>query len=99
MVEKVKEQIKEELKQCSGICGSLDGWTSKTDGSQFLSFTITYLKGNELVTRVLKLSDEFKSHKGIHIKEFIQDVINEFNLQRFSPFPLCTDNAPMFYLL
>ena len=94
MSKKVKEKIKEEIKSTKGICASLDGWTSKTDGSQFLSFTITYEKENKLVTRTLKLSQEFKSHKSFHIKEFIENVIEEYSLNDFIPFPLCTDNAP-----
>ena len=58
-----------------------------------LSFTVHYILNNQLKSRVLKLSNSFSSHSSIHIKEFIEDVIREYDLSSFGSFPCVTDNA------
>ena len=94
LVERTKDLIKEEIKSSKGICGTLDSWSTKYTNIQFLSFTIHFFDGKEIKSRVLRLSNDFESHKSIHIKDFILSVIDEYNLTPFVPFPLITDNAP-----
>lgn len=94
MHKKVKELIKQELKEAEGISATLDSWSKNIDSDSFLSFTIHYIRNNEIKSRVLKLSDTFKSHESVFITEFINSVVQEFELERFKPFPIITDNAP-----
>ena len=75
------------------ISSTLDGWSKSPNSDSFLSFTLHYLLGNEIKGRVIKLSNDSKSHTSFDISLFINSVIEEFQLQRFMPFVLLTDNA------
>ena len=92
MTEKVKQKIKEELNLVEMICCTVDGWSKTSDSDSFLSFTIHYFLNGKMKGRVLKLSDRVDSKSSEVVTKFINEVIEEFSLQRFVPFVVVTDN-------
>ena len=94
MTERVLKTIKEDISDVKGVMATLDGWTTKIENDPYLSFTLHYVKNNEMKRRVLKLSDLCQSHKSEDIVLFITKTIEEFGLQQYCPMVIMTDNAP-----
>ena len=92
MTQKVKEKIKEELNAVEMICATVDGWSKTIDSDSFLSFTIHYFHDGKIKGRVLKLSDRVDAKSADAVSKFINEVIEEYSLQRFVPFVVVTDN-------
>ena len=90
----VLKTVTEDICDVKGVMATLDGWTTRIENDSFLSFTLHYMKNNEMKKRVLKMSDLCPSHKSDDIKYFIETTIEEFGLKKYSPIVILTDNAP-----
>ena len=93
MVSKIKEKIKNEISECESICLSIDGWSCNFNFQKFLSLTCHFLKGNQIISRVLKLQPYFESETSENLAVFIKDCVTEWNLERFGKLCILSDNA------
>ena len=93
VLEKIKSIVKNEISETTGICASLDGWKSKLSYFKYFSFTLHYIFGNEIKSRILKLKEFRDGSDSTEISKFIKDVVDEYNLNEFGDFIIITDNA------
>ena len=93
LVDLVKADVKKDLQSVTSVCATVDGWTQNYSGRKYVSFTLHYFTGKCIKTRILRLCDTLPSHTAFQISQFINEVIDEYDLHRFVPFPVITDNA------
>lgn len=92
--ERAKTLIKKELNKINFASFTLDGWSALYTQKQFFSLTIHYIFNNQLISRILKLTETKEKHSSANISEFINKSFEEWDLKRLGKCLIVTDNAP-----
>ena len=86
-------KIKEEIAKAPGVCLTLDGWSSPFTQMYYISFTVTFIRNNSLVSYILKLQQFDENHTSLNISNFIIGSVLDWRLSNFGILFIQTDNA------